>query len=57
MDDITMCTANGCPMADRCYRHTQGDTDNPNQSWVNFEYTCNERSSFNNYILYIKSDE
>ena len=52
MNDITMCTAIDCPMSDKCYRHTKGDSDDPYQSYVNFEYSCNEDSGFEDYILY-----
>ncbi|HKM02169.1 MAG TPA: hypothetical protein VJ083_08980 [Sedimentibacter sp.] len=53
MDNIVMCTTNSCPMADKCYRCTQGNPDDPFQSYVNYEYTCNEKSGFNDFIPYI----
>lgn len=54
LEDITMCTANGCPMADKCYRHSKGDLDDIYQNYYNFEYTCNEGSGFEDYLRYIK---
>lgn len=42
MNDIVMCTAYGCSIAEKCYRHTRGDPDDINQCSCNFEYTCHE---------------
>lgn len=48
MPDITMCSSNGCPMKEECYRsRAKPDT---LQSWSNFEYTCNENSGYENFI-------
>jgi hypothetical protein len=50
MDDITLCTAIGCPMANKCARKTEGDSDNLNQSYANLEYGCNENNGFSDFI-------
>lgn len=49
MSDIIMCTSETCPYRDTCYRKMVKSNDK-NQSYFNFEYTCNENSSFNSYI-------
>lgn len=48
MADITMCTCNGCPVKDECYR-TRAKPD-PYQSYANFEYECNEENGFADFI-------
>lgn len=50
MSDITMCSNEHCPMKDKCYRASA----KPNkfaQSWSNFEYTCNENSGYEDFML------
>ena len=49
MADITMCISENCPYKDKCYRANT----KPSifQSWSNFEYTCNENSGFENFIV------
>ena len=48
MGDITMCTSKNCPVRSTCYRQRAKASEN--QSWLNFEYTCNENSGFNDYM-------
>ena len=48
MPDITMCTSNGCPVKDSCYRAQA--TPDELQSYSNLEYTCNENDGFSYYI-------
>ena len=50
MDNITLCTANGCPMADECAKKTRGDPDNINQSYANLEYFCHCDNGFPDFI-------
>ena len=52
MPDITMCSSNGCPMKEECYR-SRAKTDTL-QSWSNFEYSCNENSGYENFIKHNK---
>ena len=52
---LTMCTSQNCPMRDKCYR-VQAKVDDY-QDWNNFEYTCNENSGFENFILVKHFDE
>ena len=47
MPDITMCSSVNCPVRNECYR-SKAVTDEL-QSY-NFEYICNEESSFSEYI-------
>ena len=50
MSDITMCSSEHCPMKDKCYRVSA----KPNkfaQSWSNFEYTCNDNSGYEDFML------
>ena len=48
--DITMCTANYCPMAHKCYRKEKSEANEFRQSYANLEYTCNEDEGFSSYI-------
>ena len=48
MADITMCSSKSCAIRGMCYR--QKTKESENQSWCNFEYTCNENSGFNDYL-------
>lgn len=48
MSNFTMCASQNCPVKFTCYR--QNAKVSENQSWLNFEYTCNENSGFNDYI-------
>lgn len=52
MPDITMCTSKHCQYRNKCYRIRARPDEF--QSWVNFEYTCNENSGFCDFISYIK---
>lgn len=51
-NDITMCSARNCPEANKCYRHTNGNTDDINQSRADLSYNCNSsiESSFDSFI-------
>lgn len=54
MADITKCSSLNCPMKKTCYRQmAKSDT---LQSWANFEYTCNEGSGFDYFILAEEKD-
>lgn len=55
MPDITMCTSEHCQYRNKCYRIRARPDEF--QSWVNFEYTCNENSGFCDFISYIKKSE
>lgn len=57
MCDLTLCTATNCTYANKCYRHTQGDPDNPYQSWANLEFTCHEYEGFSSFIPIHNSDK
>ena len=46
--DITMCTSENCEMRDKCYRVRAKPVEY--QSWSNFEYRCNEKSGFCDFI-------
>lgn len=48
--DITKCTSATCQYKDTCYRQVNDNSDDVNQSWYNFEYDCNEVSSFSDFI-------
>ena len=48
MEDITKCSSNNCPIRASCYRVKANNS--TNQSWINFEYTCNEYNGYPNYI-------
>ena len=48
MPDITMCTSENCEMRDKCYRVRAKPVEY--QSWSNFEYRCNEKSGFCDFI-------
>ena len=53
--NITKCSSENCPMRDRCYRAQAPDS--VWQSWCNFEYTCNEESGFDEFVIWLgKSD-
>ena len=55
MPNITMCSSLNCQMKNQCYRSTaRPDAD---QSWSNFEYSCNEDSGFDRYIKDDRSKE
>ena len=49
MPDISMCSSEHCHMKDKCYRSTA--TASKYQSWSNFEYTCNENSGYEDFML------
>lgn len=49
MPDISMCSSEHCPIKDKCYRSTA--TASKYQSWSNFEYTCNENSGYEDFML------
>ena len=46
--DITMCSSEVCPMREECYRVRAKPSEY--QSWSNFEYRCNEKSGFCDFI-------
>ena len=46
--DIAMCTSENCPYKDKCYRVVAKPVED--QSWSNFEYTCNENNGFEDFI-------
>lgn len=48
MRDLQMCTSEMCPYRDTCYRKRKKPIEN--QSYFNYEYTCNENNGFCNYI-------
>lgn len=50
MDDITLCTATDCIYANKCFRHTQGDLDNPYQSYCDLSRACCKESGFDYFI-------
>lgn len=52
MSDITACSSINCPERDNCYRATAKLS--KWQSWSNFEYTCNEKSGFADFIPNLK---
>jgi hypothetical protein len=47
---ITLCTSVGCPMAYKCARKIEGDSDNINQSYSNLEYFCHSDNGFPDFI-------
>lgn len=49
MADITKCSSVNCPYKNTCYR-VLAVNNGIYQSWLNFEYTCNEVSGFEDYI-------
>ena len=48
MADFTMCASERCPVRGTCYRQKAKASEN--QSWCNFEYTCNENNGFIDYM-------
>lgn len=49
MAEITMCTSKNCPVRSTCYRQCAKVSEN--QSWCDFEYTCNKDSGFEDYLI------
>ena len=50
MIEITMCNSEHYDMKDKCYRES-AKPNNFTQSWSNFEYTCNENSGYEDFML------
>ena len=48
---LLMCTSKNCPYKRTCCRQTRSDPDDINEASFNFEYTCNESSGFDSYIM------
>jgi hypothetical protein len=54
--DNTKCTSLNCPYKNKCMRQFTDDPDDPNQSYYNYEYTCNINDGFSYYIPNIRSN-
>lgn len=51
--DVTKCTSMHCTYKSICYRQCskpRTDGSEKYQSWMNFEYECNEENGFQYYI-------